>query len=303
MFREFALDPAVISGWERARFFLDAFGPSKGRFLAELPNDWLGQVYRQLTCKDTEKKRVEAKLIQLMRDKRLFSARQCGRPPQGTPWLNAALAEHSIAPFHAIIANAPPAHPDVLDADTLDDNEPRWDVPNGAFVARDARSIVAAIQLLVARSKRIIWIDPYFRASTSARRAVFIELCRTLPSGCTVSVHVGLGRSDDPDFDAYRSGLLEDLPKHVACDVSVQINCWSQRTNGERLHNRFVLTDVGGIKFGDSIAQGTQTGEEDHLNILDEPSRLRLIESYASDKPAFDRVGEAFEVKGTLRRR
>lgn len=81
------------------------------------------------------------------------------------------------------------------------------------------------------------------------------------------------------------------------------MNCWAQRTGGERLHNRFIVTNVGGIKFGDSIAQGTQHGEEDHLSILDEPSRIRLIESYQNPGRAFDRVGTEFIVRGTRARR
>ena len=40
MFHEYALEPAVLSSWERTRFFLDAFGPWKGRFLAEFPRKW-----------------------------------------------------------------------------------------------------------------------------------------------------------------------------------------------------------------------------------------------------------------------
>jgi hypothetical protein len=45
MFFEYAIEPSVFSTWQNARFFLDALGPWKGRFLAEFPRKkWLPQV-------------------------------------------------------------------------------------------------------------------------------------------------------------------------------------------------------------------------------------------------------------------
>lgn len=91
MFREYAVEPAVISSWERARYFLDAFGPSKGRFLAEFPKGWTGEVYRRLKCPPVEKKRIEEKLSRL--DKRVFSARDYAH--SNATWLGSTMRSQS----------------------------------------------------------------------------------------------------------------------------------------------------------------------------------------------------------------
>lgn len=300
MFREYALEPAVISSWERARYFLDAFGPWKGRFLAEFPKNWIGEVYRRLQCPPLEKKRIEERLIRL--DKRVFSARSAADFDRQKSWLENALAEHTRVPFTGIVADEPGSN-DVIGAAVVDDSDPRWATPTGAFVARTAKAIVAAVELLVASTNTLIWIDPYFAANSVARRVVFSELCHRLPSVTRVTVHVGLGRDQDPTFETYRKRLTADLAPHLPSGFEVRVRCWSQRTNGERLHNRYLITNVGGIKFGDSIAQGAGSGEEDHLSLLDEPSRLKLIRSYQDPGDAFDPVGTEFVIRGTGRPR
>ncbi len=45
MFHEYALEPAVLSNWASVRYFLDAFAPWKGRFIAAYPKDWKKRVY------------------------------------------------------------------------------------------------------------------------------------------------------------------------------------------------------------------------------------------------------------------
>jgi hypothetical protein len=299
MFREYAIEPAVISNWERARYFLDAFGPWKGRFLAELPKSWIGEVYKRLQCPPVEKKRIEERLIRL--DKRIFSARSPANYDRQKAWLDNALAEHARAPFHGIVANETGDHPHVIAAAAVDELDPRWAMDTGAFVSRNATAIVAAVDLLVACSKALIWIDPYFRASTKARRIVFTDVCRRLPIGTRVSVH--LGEPEGLSFEDYRAALTADLAPHLPDCMEVSVRCWSQRTSGERLHNRYLVTDIGGIKFGDSISQGANASEEDHLSLLDEPSRLRLIRSYQDPGDAFDPVGTEFVIRGTGRPR
>lgn len=67
------------------------------------------------------------------------------------------------------------------------------------------------------------------------------------------------------------------------------------------MHDRYLLTDMGGVQFGDSI-EGGEPGHEDRLSILDEPSRTQLWNQYLGNPLAFDEAGESREFVGLARR-
>src|SRR5690606_3465563 len=90
------------------------------------------------------------------------------------------------------------------------------------------------------------------------------------------------------------------LPRVLPIGMSVTLRCWKQRVGGERLHNRYLLTDVGGVQFGDGIEVG-EAGEHDRVSILDDPSWTALWVHYASDAPAFDDGGAPCTVASSRR--
>ena len=135
MFYEYAMEPSVISTWERARYFLDAFGPWNGRFLAKYPKKWTRMVYDGLACGDLEKKRIEERLARL--DPRVFSPRANAKYDPGLSWLNNATSEHGHTPFRAILAVGGGCG-QILDPDEVDDHCNLWRVESGGLVPRDA---------------------------------------------------------------------------------------------------------------------------------------------------------------------
>src|SRR5688500_11863115 len=101
MFYEYAVEPAALSNWDRVRYFLDAFGPWRGRFLAEYPRKWKRMVIEALGCPDVEKHRIIERLRVL--DKRTLSPRQAGHYDGGRTWRDNVEIEHRRQPFHAVI--------------------------------------------------------------------------------------------------------------------------------------------------------------------------------------------------------
>jgi hypothetical protein len=64
----------------------------------------------------------------------------------------------------------------------------------------------------------------------------------------------------------------------------------------ERLHDRFVLTDRGGVlsTYGWDSGEPGQTSE---VSLLDEDSYLLRWKQYQRENAAFDLVGEPFLIK------
>lgn len=285
MFYEFAVDPAVISSWERARFFLDAFGPWTGRFLTEYPHKkWKKMVYEGLRCPDVERARIETRLRQL--DARVF-ARRPGAPYDVTSsWIANAHNEHARDPFRAIIALEATGHDYVLDGAHLDGREQRWRVEAGAMVARNAEEFARRLQLLLKLSSRIVIVDPYFRTDRSETFAPVAAICRMTGPRSVVEVH----RSERNDVThTHCIASARRFEQALPSGRSVRMHTWLERDGGARFHNRYLLTEIGGVKFGDGIEEG-DPGHEDHLSILDETSRAGLWAQYV-DTPAFEAAG------------
>ncbi len=188
MFHEYALEPAVLSNWERVRYFLDAFAPWKGRFIASYPKHWRRLVHESLRCPDVEKKQIEVKLAAL--DRRVFADRKGAPFDSSMSWADNALAENRRETFRAVIvADSIVRGGNVLNANTLDETDPLWRVEQGRFVARDSAALHDAIRLLLRLSTRIALIDPYFRPHQRNKASAFAALSSTLSPASKLEVH------------------------------------------------------------------------------------------------------------------
>jgi hypothetical protein len=300
MFREYAVEPAVLSSWDSVRYFLDAFGPWKGRFLARYPKHWLRLVYESLTCGAAEKKKIEIRLEAL--DRRVFTARKGALYDGARPWIDNASAEHAREPFSAIISSGAGGHAGILDATGIDEHQPLWRIDQGRLIARDSAAFVAAIQLLLRVSKKIVLIDPYFRPDKRDKVGPLTAFCDVLESGTVVEIHARLGEAGDPSHQHFGAQSHAQLPRAITAGIDATLHTWQQRHGGPRLHNRYLLTEIGGVQFGDSVEVG-DAGETDRLSILEEKTRAALWNDYAEPAAtSFHRVGAAIVIRGTRKR-
>lgn len=292
MFHEYAIEPDVISGWHAARYFLDAFGPGKGRFLATYPKRWRKLVFLSLSCGDRDKKRVVEKLAQM--DTRAFSRRPSDTYDPEQPWLVSAEVEHLRAPFRAIIARASNGQAHVLEADEVDESHQLWRAESGQLVPRDTSAFAQAVGLLLRLSKHVVIVDPYFRADHGAKLqsvAALRAAADQVPAG--FEVHA----TDQISYSEFKRHAQRAVPPVLSRGARITFHCWSKATAGVRFHNRYLLTDIGGVQFGDSIERG-EAGHEDRLSIIGETDRARLMAQYCGTSPGFDPAGASFEVEG-----
>jgi hypothetical protein len=105
-------------------------------------------------------------------------------------------------------------------------------------------------------------------------------------------------RSDDaapPASDFQRDCQLY-LPRRLVPGASIEVLFVEQMQGGERLHNRFVITDVGSVLLGDSIDEGIR-GETNDLALLDEDHHRARLATYGNAETAFHVVGR-FRISG-----
>jgi hypothetical protein len=291
MLYEYALEPALLNNWKDFRYFTERFGVSRGRMIARYPNRWKRLVYESLAnCGEIERKRIEEGLSRL--DDRLLT-RHCEWNTR-LDWLANAEAEHLHRPFHAILAKASPNLRDfVLDGDSVDETHPLWNVGTTRAISQTARDMAACVALLLRVSKQIMFIDPHFRPQDLRYRrtleaflsAVLEKRNGMLPT--CIKIHTG----DSLGSDYFKTECQQRLPSLIPEGIQVHIVRWREKDGGEKLHNRYILTDIGGISFGVGLDDGAD-GETDEVMLLEDTTYQFRWAQYMRPEPAFELVDE-----------
>ena len=163
MLYEYAVEPQAIgSDWLTFRYLVEKFGFDRGRLISQFPKHWFREVYRAAEgLSDVQRKRIEEALNQAKRTKVV----RFGRPydPALGGWLDNALAQHAVAPFHAIIAETKPTGQDaVLVAAEVDELDPLMVSPHTWQVPRVGSVLADAMGPMLRSARTLLFVDRYF---------------------------------------------------------------------------------------------------------------------------------------------
>lgn len=292
MFHEYALEPTVLSDWASARYFLEAFGPWKGRFLVEYPKTWKKLVREGLNCKDIEKHRIIERLHTI--DRRIFVRRDDAKYDTALTWRENATIEHERKPFHAVIVSSNPVA-EFLEADIVSDDHPLWRVEPGQNIPRTAVDYVKTLSPLLHASRHIAIIDPHFRADNADKTHIISQLYQAL-SGRPVKIDIHVCE-EHLSYHEFARIANRALPRILPPNFSLTLRSWAERRGGERFHNRFIITDLGGVQFGDGIQDG-EKGQSDRLSLLGSTEHTRLWNLFYGNTRGFDLAGPDIVVTG-----
>ncbi len=307
MLQEYALDPSLLNGWSDFRFYVSQFGYDRGRLIARFPNTrWKRLVCESLAnCGDVERLRIVEALRRI--DHKLVP-RLAVDWDEKLSWLENATNEHSVRPFHAIIAEKNErAHPSVIVGETLDDtvdydklatddSHRLWRAHRSKIIARDAKEMADAIDCFVRQANVILFIDKHFGPENARHRIPFAEFMSRVPSRDshqiqTVSVHC----SNKAEAAFFKSQCTTRLAPLIPSTLTVQFHRW----HNSDLHNRFVLTELGGVAFLEGLDQYHGSGrEEDCVVLLDMDTAAQLIQDYTYSTTKFRHI-DSFEMQGT----
>jgi hypothetical protein len=287
LIREYALEPTVICNWDRFQRFIGHFGIQHGRLISRYPKRWKQMVIDALSgCADVERLRIVERLRTV--DDRLLPRQHDWNP--GMSWVANAESEHGIRPFHAIIAGTNPhRHDFVLVSDELDETNPppHWKAQRSRIVRREAEQMAQAVALLLRMSKKIVLIDPHFGPENGRHRAtlehflVAVLQDRAIGASVEVAVHTG----DKASFAFFESECRARLAPLIPMGLQVQLIRWKQ----DQLHNRFILTDLGGVTFLHGLDENQRMcgPDEDLVQLLDFEVCMRILDEYCGASPKY----------------
>jgi hypothetical protein len=294
MIHEYALEPSLLSNWDQFRYFIGQFGLSQGRLISRYPKRWKRMVYEALEgCSDIKKHAMVERMTSIddlmMKRTQEWSAE--------ADWLSNAEAEHGKRPFHAIVAvENPRGNSSVLAADDLDDKTPLWAVERERVIDRQADAMADAIAPLLAFGPVLIFIDPYFDPfKQSATRAIKTLLEKAFGQVAEtpivrIEIHTRFDEDKSPEVNDFAAKFREViLNRVVPTGVLVSIKRWQERAGGEGLHNRYILTERGGVRFAWGLDEGDPT-QTDDISLLDHKVFQQRWNQYCGEQPAFDLI-------------
>lgn len=310
MFYEYALDPALLTNWKDFRYLVEKFGWEQGRLIARYPRKWKRLVYDLLTnCRELERKRIEERLTQI--GDKIIKRNEAIPFDNNKSWLENSLLEHHRKPFRAILSkNFYENHEFILNGEDIDETVELWKAPNEP-APKNAHEITSKLALLLSSSKRILIIDRNFKPNEERFRKVleFILKLSLDQDQIITELHTSIERffyhgdektksEEERVYNNLRYELEKHLPLKIPHGKKLTVFLWKKREQGERIHNRYILTDRWGVAFGDSLDESDNIFETDDIHRLSEDIYQERWQQYTSENPAFELVDQPIEIIG-----
>ncbi len=301
---EYAVDPNALCDWQRLRFLADSVGVPKGRLVAEYPGSWRRTVLQMLAGRlPADRTRLEVQFQRIRSN--LISANKRTYDGEHRDWLSNAEVAHALDPFQAIVSSANPrTNPSVLMIDDIDDTTPLWKTCQNLPVPQKATDMAAAVRLLLQVAYDIVFVDPHFDPAAIRFRRPFERflLCCAQNRNTKLPRIRLITRTDYSTTagDAYegncRHYLAPLIPNTLTCEL---VRIREKIAPSEVIHNRFVLTDRGGVKFGIGLDDDDGAGgQTDDIDLLSQDTFDLRWRQYALMQ-AFDEVVPTVTIAGT----
>jgi hypothetical protein len=324
MIYDFALEPELVARWHDRNeylFFDEKFGLRARRIVASYPRNWKRLVWKAFgnsTAANDQNSQIRmTEVIQYLSQN---SVRRSSTFPEISSWLARAEAEHAERPFRAIIATINPRGKSfvVTHRELVETGHELWNIPDGYPTPRNAEEIANAVLPLTRLCRHAVIIDPHFDPGKQRFRRTLAAILATCSKNvCGMkTIQVELHTSIDRFFENWEQGEFRDqneetkayqhyvsecqsrLQSLIPKGVEFKVIVWKQRADGEKLHNRYLLTNIHGVIFGTGSdeSENPDSKESDDIVLLDEGQYLKRYKQYTGTTPAFDPVGQPIPI-------
>ena len=277
MFYEYAIDPELAATWyDRKKFkdYKNAFCMDNGRIISSWPMDnltkWKKLVRdafeRQISKNDPKYELAYSLLTQhLSYISEAIIIRQRRLSFDGD-WLEETEYEHNLRHFRCILSLSNPREKSfVVTAKEVDDDlflgdkdVECWKTPITPCVPRTVFEFTKVVAPLLRNCRHAVFVDPHFdplksRFLNPIKEMLAIQMSKSCDSSTIqAEIHVD-GTKIKKEVDDFLKDCDLHLPKIIPSGRKLRIVLWKQMDNGERLHNRYILTDIGSVSFGTGL--------------------------------------------------
>ena len=281
MIYEYAIDPALVADWAIARIgrYVGQFGIDQRRLVSDFPINWEGHVYGELYKNfndDDSSLEFQSAQFELQGYLQILTEYMVHRNiniPSDSNWLNAAISENAIRPFHAIFTSNKDEVSllGVISEKNVDNiRDHYWMLPTVEVTKKSAVEIAEKLRPLLQAARKIYIVDPYFDATEERFRKTLIEIAnqvtklpRAVEFNPIITIITRASRhrkrdrlSNDQEkreielknlAKSIESNAKEHLSKSMLSGLSVNLVILRNAMQGDQFHNRYLLTDIGGV--------------------------------------------------------
>lgn len=289
MIHECALDPKFLEKILDQRLaknrIINAFKPGTCYIRSGYPNN-LKQVALSIIDRKLECAKSEREKIRLQKKKLKLSTILAALPYRTAKRLNypvlkdTIINEHKRLPFHKIItsnANYPGDH---ITYDMLIGDKEPFDLEPSMRVKRQPKEMLHCLAPLLMNASKVSFVDPFFFPNNQFKRTYSIFLT-------TISkvndIRVKAGKRNINIICSYEKAIgsnsrynfilqcKEILPTWITGSTTLFIYPIKELKNNQELHNRYILTDIGGVMFG----HGTDSSKDEDSTTCDDVNILQ----------------------------
>lgn len=311
MVYEYAVEPAALNNWQDFRYVYDQIGVEHGRLISRFPSKWASMVMKSCEenqqLRDVDRLRIVEKLTNLEKNKMV----RLNRPydpdnDSNNIWMSNAAAQHRQRPFHAILARTHELKiPELINIDNIDASHPLWQVPKDKKVLRKAQELAHCARLLLQISKEILIIDPHFDPVKPRFLKTFshlVEFAFEEYKPNRIELHVEYDEYKELKRETdWKEDSLSNLKPLIPEGFLMMVFRWKRMTSREKdeLHPRYVMTELGGIRYDYGLDEGKGTTD---VTLLSASLHEQRWCDYQKETSAFELFDdEPIQIQGSLK--
>ena len=260
MIYDFALEPAAVASWsERTDFgyFIEKFSLGEPRRFACYPGRY--KVWKQAVMEAARKQGVSGKgkarlaeLLKLFNKSSVKIVRNDAEYDESLNWFeNTSQIKERPVTFHALILHKPASDQNnVIASDQSSCSlHPLWKKPRAVRVNRTANNLSDAVHSLLRFSSKIVFVDPHFGPKKRYWKS-FEKLFEAIMKN-RVSINPPLVEIHSEDKGWTQGQFIIDCKLRfgplIPEGLKVRFVRLTETVNEDELHDRFILTNLGGV--------------------------------------------------------
>ncbi|WP_341678707.1 hypothetical protein [Niveibacterium sp. SC-1] len=264
MIKEFAVQPeAIVGSYREFSYIIEKFGICEGRVISRFPKTWKRLVYEAAQARHrgtVEGRKIEERLGRLQGNALIAMSRPAGNGD----WIDVALAEHQRQAFDYLLTSLAHGIAEAVPVDCFDAEHPCLQITREVSIARTAAEMAGACSFLLKTAREIKLVDPHLDFSHRRYREPFQAFMTHVGVGTQIDIFRGI--RDDGITRAY---LCQNADRFLSDVLPAGVRARIFLLPAETMHNRFLLTNLGGVKFGVGLdAAGDNAALEDELSLL-----------------------------------
>lgn len=273
LYSEYTIEPECFRNMKNINTIFSKFGYKKGKLFRRLPHEkrkWGCKILQSVKQSVKEKKmtqREQHKIKTYLTDKILKANDNLYTTDTKTDydinktWIDNAISDdknNPAGPVQAIIiSDNEIAYPKTMSIDDVYHEDFDNVVTQG--VESSAENMANTIELLLKNcKKRLYFIDPHFKPVTRYENTLkaFLEKSKLGYDVDNIQYHVrwmNQGGDQDTQFERTKINVKEKISSIKPTSVNITFYYWDDSLSREKMHDRFVITELGGVSIGSGL--------------------------------------------------